>query len=62
MGLYVEVMCDERDCMRVDDCGRLICWSHSNDNPQGCSVRAARAEAKAQGWKRDICPACQAVT
>jgi hypothetical protein len=65
MGLYVEVMCDERKEWPAGYNSRSVlhrCHSHNNDNPQGPSIAAARSEAKAAGWlikgRRSVCPGC----
>jgi hypothetical protein len=63
MGLYVEVMCDER---KPGNGPYNNCWSDRNDNPQGRNASGARAEAREQGWKigpgnRAVCPACRAI-
>ncbi len=62
MGLYVEVMCDLRADAPTSDF-RHFCWSDRNENPQGPTPAAARAEARRQGWKLGrgraaVCPNC----
>lgn len=65
MGLYVEVMCDERKEWPAGTKGKLLhrCYSNNNDNPQGPSIPAARAAAKREGWlvkgTRTVCPGCR---
>jgi hypothetical protein len=67
MGLYVEVMCDERKEWPADGECRLYhrCLSHNNENPQGPTVAIARQEAKRTGWviRREYacCPRCKVV-
>lgn len=65
MGLFVEVMCDERKDWPND--GRFYslynrCWTNRNDNPNGRTVQEARKEARRQKWiikgKYACCPAC----
>lgn len=63
MGLYVEVMCDVRDETPLHAGAiRHRCESHENNNPQGRSIRQARAEARKAGWKIiggwSCCPPC----
>lgn len=66
MGLYVELMCDERkEWPNLPAfAGKLLhrCYSHNNDNPQGPNVAAAKAAGKAEGWivrgKYCCCPGC----
>lgn len=66
MGLYVEVMCDERKEWPRD--GRfyslsLRCHSDNADNPQGPTVAIAREEARKAKWiirgRYACCPGCQ---
>ena len=67
MGLYVEVMCDERKEWPAGTVGKLLhrCHSHNNDNPQGPSVASAREAAKLAGWlikgRRSVCPGCRQI-
>lgn len=64
MGLYVEMMCDLN--LKGHKPGDVLvhrCCSDRDDNPQGSSPRAARREARRQGWKvgpgnAAICPGC----
>lgn len=66
MGLYVEIMCDERkDWPKTPEyAGKIInrCWSNRNDNAQGYSVASARKDARENGWilkgRYACCPAC----
>ncbi|RWK39292.1 hypothetical protein [Mesorhizobium sp.] len=66
MGLYVEIMCDERKNWpgTPEYAGKIEhrCWSNRNDSAQGYSVAQARKEAKKQGWKiigrYACCPGC----
>lgn len=66
MGLYVEVMCDERKGWPKTPyyAGQIVirCWSQRNDSAQGTSVARARKEARKQGWtikgRYACCPGC----
>lgn len=63
MGLYVEVMCDERKEW-PEGSHRLNhrCYSDRNDNPQGHTVAEARKAARKQQWlvrgSYTVCPGC----
>ena len=65
MGLYVEVMCDvRREGSDPKDMLSAFCWSDNNNNPQGPTVKDAKAEAKARGWlvgprRKAVCPNCR---
>jgi len=63
VGLYVEVMCDRRKDGMASNGLSHLCWSNRNDNPQGPNIKAAKSEARSQGWKlgvrhKAICPGC----
>jgi hypothetical protein len=67
MGLYVEVMCDERkDWPDTPEYAGKInhrCWSNANNNPQGRTAKGARDAAREGGWlikgNYACCPGCR---
>lgn len=65
MALYVEIHCDVmKEGRDPRDILKALCWSHSNNNPQGHSAASTRKQAKREGWKVGpgnyaVCPGCQ---